>query len=166
MHPSTNQARVSPFHLRVSSSAAARKISRKVLLLSQKRREREKNALKISSSARIHTSPSRARTKNVPKRARVLSNVFLSSRIYEQKEKPTRASKTVPSFIRDSGRHVCNDLISRVFRRVRVFLLCAFERQKNSLVSAEKEQLKKKNKKFRSFVFSSIFFQTLSPPKK
>ena len=48
---------------------------------------------------------------------------------------------------------------------MRVFLLCAFERQKNALVSAEKEQLKKKNKKFLSFVFSSIFFQTLSLQK-
>ena len=39
---------------------------------------------------------------------------------------------------------------------MRVFLLCAFERQKNALVFTEKEQLKKKNKKFLSFVFSSI----------
>jgi hypothetical protein len=85
------------------------------------------------------------------------------------KKKP-RASKTVPSFIRDSGRHVCNDLISRVFRRVRVFLLCAPSRdkKKNALVfpAEKKEQSAKKNKKkFLSFVFSSIFFQTLSPPK-
>ena len=44
---------------------------------------------------------------------------------------------------------------------MRVFLLCAFERQKNALVSAEKEQLKKKNKKFLSFVFSSISKRSL-----
>ena len=162
MHPSTNQARVSPFHLRVSSSAAARKISRKVLLLSQKRREREKNALKISSSARIHTSPSRARTKNVPKRARVLSNVILSSRIMRAKKKrrehlkPYRLLYVILAVM-------CNALILRVFRRMRVFLLCAFERQKNALVSAEKAA-QKKNKKFLSFVFSSI--SKRSPPKK
>lgn len=86
------------------------------------------------------------------------------------KKKTTRASKTVPSFIRDSGRHVCNDLISRVFRRVRVFLLCAPSRdkKKNALVfpAEKKEQSAKKNKKkFLSFVFSSIFFQTLSSKK-
>ena len=43
---------------------------------------------------------------------------------------------------------------------MRVFLLCAFERQKNALVSAEKAA-QKKNKKFLSFVFSSISKRSL-----
>ena len=81
------------------------------------------------------------------------------------KKKTTRASKTVPSFIRDSGRHVCNDLISRVFRRVRVFLLCAFERQKNSLAFQQKKQLKKKTKNF-SLLFFPPFFSKRSPLQK
>ncbi len=47
---------------------------------------------------------------------------------------------------------------------MRVFLLCAFERQKNALVSAEKEQLKKKTKNF-SLLFFPPFPNAL-PSKK
>ena len=82
------------------------------------------------------------------------------------KKKPTRASKTVPSFIRDSGRHVCNDLISRVFRRVRVFLLCAFERQKNSLSFSQKKSSSKKKTKNFSLSFFPPFFSKRSPLQK
>lgn len=81
------------------------------------------------------------------------------------KKKP-RASKTVPSFIRDSGRHVCNDLISRVFRRVRVFLLCAFERQKNALSFSQKKSSSKKKTKNFSLLFFPPFFSKRSPLQK
>ena len=47
---------------------------------------------------------------------------------------------------------------------MRVFLLCAFERQKNALVSAEKEQLKKKTKNF-SLLFFPPFPNALSSKK-
>jgi catechol-2,3-dioxygenase len=84
MHPSTNQARVSPFHLRVSSSAAARKISRKVLLLSQKRRE--KNALKISSSAYIHITLTRANEKRSETRSRRIQRFPLLAKTSKKKK--------------------------------------------------------------------------------
>ena len=59
---------------------------------------------------------------------------------------------------------MCNALILRVFRRMRVFLLCAFERQKNALVSAEKSSSKKKTKNF-SLLFFPPFPNALSSKK-
>ena len=58
---------------------------------------------------------------------------------------------------------MCNALILRVFRRVRVFLLCAFERQKNAL--SKKSSSKKKTKNF-SLSFFPPFFSKRSPLQK
>ena len=62
---------------------------------------------------------------------------------------------------------MCNDLISRVFRRVRVFLLCAPSRdkKKNALVPADrKKEQRKKKQKISLFCFF-LHFQTLSSKK-
>ena len=61
---------------------------------------------------------------------------------------------------------MCNDLISRVFRRVRVFLLCAFERQKNALSFSQKKSSSKKKQKISLFHFFLHFFPNALPSKK
>ena len=76
-----------------------------------------------------------------------------------RKKKPTRASKTVPSFIRDSGRHVFNDLISRLSKNEG--LLCLLFREKKELISFHRKSsfLEKKTKI--SLLCFLLHFQTL-----
>jgi len=63
---------------------------------------------------------------------------------------------------------MCNDLISRVFRRVRVFLssLRFRETKERSLVSAEKKAAQKKKTKNFALLFFPPFFSKRSPLQK